>query len=270
MRRAGHEVFIDADIPLGTDWSAEIAGRIQWCDYLVVLLSEDLIDSEMVQGEIRLARHYRREDGSPYIFPIRVRYEGGLDYELTSYLGRLQHILWKDADDDLPWSSAILAAARPNRGLAEAHCCRHVRPDPCARLMSNARGPPSIALPCFGPRAPLGWKIGITSSGRRMNPIGRLATSNGETLVIKGARQMGKSSLLVRYVTAAKQAGKRVAFLDFQGMSDAQLAEYPAFLQRVTSVLLRRLELPTDGLPPIRVRAGRDRSRGDTHPGSRR
>ena len=35
------------------------------CDYLVVLLSEDSIDSEMVQGEIRLARHYRRDDGSP-------------------------------------------------------------------------------------------------------------------------------------------------------------------------------------------------------------
>ena len=81
--------------------------------------------------------------------------------------------------------------------------------------------------------------------------VARLATSNGDTLVIKGARQMGKSSLLVRYVAACKQAGKTVAFLDFQGMSDAQLAEYPAFLQRVLSVLLRRLELPSDNLPSI-------------------
>lgn len=61
LRDAGHEVFIDVDIPVGTDWSAEITRRIRWCDYLVVLLSEDSIDSEMVQGEIRLARHHRRD-----------------------------------------------------------------------------------------------------------------------------------------------------------------------------------------------------------------
>jgi hypothetical protein len=62
---------------------------------------------------------------------------------------------------------------------------------------------------------------------------------------------MGKSSLLVRYISACKQAGKKVAFLDFQGMSDAQLDEYPSFLHRVLSILLRRLDLPVDGLPTI-------------------
>ena len=81
--------------------------------------------------------------------------------------------------------------------------------------------------------------------------IGRVAASNGETLVIKGARQVGKSSLLVRYVDACRQAGKRVAFVDFQAMSDAQLADYPAFLQRVLSVLLRRLDLPAENLPAV-------------------
>ncbi|MGB7991749.1 MAG: toll/interleukin-1 receptor domain-containing protein, partial [Candidatus Methylophosphatis roskildensis] len=112
LRAAGHDVFIDVDIPIGTDWSAEITRRIQWCDYLVVLLSEDSFDSEMVQGEIRLAHHYRRDDGSPYIFPIRIRYEGALDYELTSYIGRLQHILWKDAADGPTVVRTILEAAR--------------------------------------------------------------------------------------------------------------------------------------------------------------
>jgi hypothetical protein len=62
---------------------------------------------------------------------------------------------------------------------------------------------------------------------------------------------MGKSSLLVRYVAACKEANKKVAFLDFQGMSDAQLADYPAFLQRVLTIILRRLELPADNLLSI-------------------
>lgn len=56
LRKAGHDVFIDVDIALGTDWSAEITRRIQWCDYLVVLLSQESIGSEMVQTELRLAR----------------------------------------------------------------------------------------------------------------------------------------------------------------------------------------------------------------------
>lgn len=30
LRKAGHDVFIDVDIPLGTDWSSEITRRIEW------------------------------------------------------------------------------------------------------------------------------------------------------------------------------------------------------------------------------------------------
>jgi hypothetical protein len=119
LRKAGHEVFIDVDIRVGTDWPAEITRHIQWCDYLVVLLSEDSIDSEMVQGEVRLARQYRRDDSSPHMFPVRVRYEGALDYELTSYLGRLQFILWRGSGDDATVVGAVLSAARAGEGARE-------------------------------------------------------------------------------------------------------------------------------------------------------
>ena len=69
--------------------------------------------------------------------------------------------------------------------------------------------------------------------------------------MIKGPRQVGKSSLLVRYVAACRQAAKRVVYVDFQSISDAQLADYPAFLQGLLAVLLRRLERPVDTLPAI-------------------
>src|SRR5690242_20638517 len=38
----------------------------------------------------------------------------------------------------------------------------------------------------------------------------------GVTITIKGPRQMGKSSLLIRAKEAATKAGKKVALLDFQ------------------------------------------------------
>lgn len=250
LRDAGHEVFIDVDIPIGADWSAEITRRIQWCEYLVVLLSAESIDSEMVQGEVRLARHCRRDDGSPHIFPIRVRYEGALDYELSSYLGRLQHVVWQDPADDAQVLDTVLTAACRREGAGETEV------DHSAGLGAPAadglRPRPSVdRTALLRPTGTLKLDDRYYIQRPADAAIARVAASNGETLVIKGARQVGKSSLLVRYVSACRQAGKRVAFVDFQAMSDAQLSDYPAFLQRVLSVLLRRLDLPADQLPAV-------------------
>ena len=63
LERAGHEVFIDLQMPIGTRWVDEIERRITWCDYLVVLLSEDSIHSEMVQGEVRRAHKSCEKEG---------------------------------------------------------------------------------------------------------------------------------------------------------------------------------------------------------------
>jgi hypothetical protein len=250
LRGAGHDVFIDVDIHLGTDWSAEIARRIQWCDYLVVLLSEDSIDSELVQGELRLARQYRRDDGSPHIFPVRIRYEGALDYELTSYIGRLQHTLWKGPDDDSKVVAAVLAAARGRETVTEVAAA--VAPEQAPVTTDDRRPEPSVdRTALLRPTGTLKLDDRCYIKRAADDSVARLAASNGATLVIKGVRQMGKSSLLVRYVAACKQAGKTVAFLDFQGMSDAELAEYPAFLQWVLRRILGRLELPVDNLPPV-------------------
>jgi hypothetical protein len=250
LREVGHEVFIDIDIPLGTDWSAEITRRIRWCDYLVVLLSEDSLNSEMVQGEVRLARHYRREDGSPKIFPVRLRYEGPLDYELNSYIGRIQHIVWKSNGDDSLVLGAILAAARTGLGPPET------TPIPVTETQISASSEPR-PRPSIDPSAllrPTGTlRLDDHFYIRRPadTTIERLAAGRGNTLVIKGPRQVGKSSLLIRYLAASKSQGKQTAFVDFQGLSDTQLTNYAEFLRYVVVVLLRRFDLATDNLPAI-------------------
>lgn len=250
LRAAGHDVFIDVDIPMGTDWSAEITRRIQWCDYLVVLLSEQSVDSEMVQGEIRLARHYRREDGSPFILPVRVRYEGALDYELTSYIGRLQYVLWTDQADDAKVVNTILAAAQSGHGVD--HAVAEAEPDDATPAVEEARPRPSVdRTALLRPTGTIRLEDRFYVKRSADDTVARLAAADGQTLVIKGARQVGKSSLLVRYIGACKESSKRTAFLDFQAMTDAQLADYPGFLQRVLGVLLKRLNLPADNVPAV-------------------
>lgn len=250
LRAAGHQVFIDVDIPVGTDWSAEITQRIRWCDYLVVLLSADSIDSEMVQGEVRLAHQQRRADGSPHVFPIRVRYAGALDYELNSYLGRLQHVAWNDPADDATVVGTILAAARMREGAGVADAAP---PLPAAAPTDDARRPqPSVdRTALLRPTGTLRLADRYYIQRPADAAMACVAAGEGETLVIKGPRQVGKSSLLVRYIAACRQAAKRVVYVDFQSISDAQLADYPAFLQGLLAVLLRRLERPVDTLPAI-------------------
>ena len=122
LEGAGHEVFIDRGMRVGTDWVAEIERRIDWCDALVVLLSEASIHSEMVLGEVRMAHRRRRKDGRPQILPIRVRYDGPLDYELDSYLARIQYARWQDGSAD---TSRVLGEVR----MAAGHLTHHKVPE---------------------------------------------------------------------------------------------------------------------------------------------
>jgi hypothetical protein len=65
----------------------------------------------------------------------------------------------------------------------------------------------------------------------------------GVTLTIKGPRQVGKSSLLMRAIDAAVTAGKRVAFLDFQLFDRAALASPELFFRQFCAWLTDTLEL---------------------------
>src|SRR5438105_4090124 len=70
-----HEVFIDRTILVGTDWSEKIEAELRRSDFLVTLLSERSVHSEMVQGEIEMAHDFRKEAGRPAILPVRLSYQ---------------------------------------------------------------------------------------------------------------------------------------------------------------------------------------------------
>ena len=65
----------------------------------------------------------------------------------------------------------------------------------------------------------------------------------GVTIIIKGPPQMGKSSLLLQINSAAEQAGKRVAFIDFQQFDRSSLVEADTFFQQFCNLLTHKLDL---------------------------
>lgn len=66
---------------------------------------------------------------------------------------------------------------------------------------------------------------------------------HGVTITIKGPRQMGKSSLLIRTINAAVKNGKQVAFLDFQLFDRAALADADRFFRQFCAWLTAELEM---------------------------
>jgi NitT/TauT family transport system ATP-binding protein len=196
LSRAGCEVFIDQEIPMGIDWSAEIDRRIAWCDYLVVLISGDSVSSEMVQAEVRRAHRAPNADGRSKILPIRVAYTGPLGYELDSYIGKLQYALWQSATDDANIVAEVLRASAGQSALTRGKLPTldrgtkpADRPEPKAdmRLIRESVDAPGSPLgsdnPFYVPR----------DADRR---VSEFAAGKARTLVIKGPSQTGKSSLL--------------------------------------------------------------------------
>lgn len=239
LERAGHEVFIDVGIPVGTDWSAEIDRRIDWCDVLLVLLSEQSIHSEMVQGEVRRAHHRRSPDGRPRILPVRIHYQGPLDYELDSYLARIQYAFWDDDTD----SDKVLAAVLDSE--TQAVLATEQAPDSLELPVDTAR-PRSSADPRILSQQP-GGTLGEDDPFYVLRAadvhIAALARQSGRTLVIKASRQMGKSSLLCRYLAICRVNGKAIAYVDFQRFTDHTLSDYSTFLMELADELVYALNL---------------------------
>ena len=79
-------------------------------------------------------------------------------------------------------------------------------------------------------------------------PVDRVALQaierqGGVTITIKGPRQTGKSSLLMRTMAAGAKAGKQVVFLDFQLFDGAALNDAATFYRQFCTWLTDKLEV---------------------------
>jgi hypothetical protein len=134
------------------------------------------------------------------------------------------------ADSDISTKAAFML---PVKLLAEAW--PELTPNQEVRLESIQLLPPpkgtmDLASPFYVNRPEDTWKQHL---------IGR----QGVSIVIKGPRQVGKSSFLLRILDAAKKAGKTVALLDFQLLEKSTLSNGDLFYPQFCSWLADELNL---------------------------
>jgi hypothetical protein len=253
LQERGLRVFLDKQIRVGLDWVAEIDSQLRASDSFVVLLSEDSIRSDMVRQEVQTA-HELRQEGKMAIFPVRMGFQGKLPYDLGSYLNRIQYTVWHPGDSEAELFTLLHTAITGGTSLPISQPSE----DPSVVSLMD----PPVAAEWRGAPLPAADPRIIMETGtirldspfyvrRREDGIAASCLAQpGSTIVIKGPRQSGKSSLLARIHALSKQAGRRSVYLDFQTFDDPQLTSLGTVLQTLARRVARMLKT---NLKPVDV-----------------
>ncbi|MGB0560285.1 MAG: AAA-like domain-containing protein [Spirulinaceae cyanobacterium] len=239
--RPDHAVFIDQTMLVGTPWLERITQEIQQADYLIVLLSAASLHSEMVQAELEIAQaQAAKTPGQPQILPVRLAYHEPFPYPLNTYLDPIHWAFWEPGSEPTQLIAELQAAIQGGQLPINTNQQKQ-------RILQTA---PPAALPPPRPAASLEMPEGtmaVESQFYVERPQDAIALETiqqpGVTITIKGPRQMGKSSLLLRVMAAAVKAGKRVVFLDFQLFTQAALENSEIFYQQFCTILADELDL---------------------------
>ncbi|MEZ4658285.1 MAG: AAA-like domain-containing protein [Caldilineaceae bacterium] len=245
LAEAGHRVFMDQTLAVGVEWAREIHRQIEQCDYLVVLLSQASVNSEMVAEEVAHAHAHYQKSGKARLLPVRVNYTESLPYQLSHYLHELQYAAWTSEDDANTVAQQLLDAIRQFSDLRAA-AAAELTPaaDSSVQAAPKPYADPRFIETLFEPGGAVRPRAEFYVERAGDDLLRReLAKPHGTTTTIRAARQAGKSSLLVRGVAQARQQGSHVVYLDLQPLEPATLASLDTFLRHFATSIVTQLRL---------------------------
>ena len=221
----GCAVFIDRHLKVGVEWAKEIERQIRSADAVIPLLSAGSIHSEMLAYEVSEAYKAFQTQGTPRLLPVRIAYTGPLADEIAGVLDPVQQILWESTADDARVVSELLDAIQnPTAPAANALHRKFSK----TRTSRRSRRP---RLPVLD-RAP--YRNGISH--------GSIARHDSIVL-LKGARQMGKTSLLARGLQQGREAGAKCLQTDFQKLNAADLESIEGLYLAISERIADQLDL---------------------------
>ncbi len=255
LSRSGHQVFMDITMRTGDAWLEEIDRQLKASDFLIVLLSRQSADSEMVGAEVRRAYKYRQLQGHPQTLPVRVAYEGLLPYSIDAFLNPLQYVVWQSEADTarvceeiqqaivgqlpdqnpvrIPLSANRLAVSDDGRIITDEATFHPPLPEFDPRFLKQLEVP--------GGAVKLSDKLYVEREAdvRLKDQLAKWGT----TTTIRAPRQTGKTSLLMRGIYTARSQGHAAVFFDVQGMGRECLASMDVFLRGLAEAISDELGL---------------------------
>jgi serine/threonine protein kinase len=216
----GCQVFVDRHLAVGVDWAREIESKIGSADAVVPLLSASSVQSEMLAYEVQMAHSLSdRQNGKPRLLPVRIQFEADLPDSLHGALDGLACATWNGPTDD-----DQIAAGLGKSLLAPQEAFRR-----------------KLNLEPVGGALPLESKFYIVrpTDQEFYSAVAR----NDSIVLLKGARQMGKTSLMARGLQQARKAGARVVLTDFQKLNSAHLQSVDSLFLCLAQAIAEQLDL---------------------------
>lgn len=222
LQGKGHYIFIDRHLKIGVEWAKAIEQQIRAADVVLAILSDAATGSEMLEYEIDTAIDEQKKRGKPFLLPIRVGTDKIVEGPLGVFVNGLNFSIWHGPQDN-------------HRVVAE--------------VVSAITEPPA-AKPEEHQLEPVGGAMSPTSEfyiERDTDLEFAKALRAGESiLLVKGPRQIGKTSLLGRGARLVKELGLRSTVTDFQKLSSSHLASDETFYRLLASTLARQLKIDYD------------------------
>jgi len=220
LRNNGYEVFVDRHLQVGMEWAREIERRISTAYAVVVLLSEAAVGSEMLAYEVQVAHEAAQKGGGkPRILPVRINFEGPLPPALAAILDGIQYARWKGPGDGQSLASEIVESLQGRPKTA----------------------PRTVRLESVGGAVPLDSQFYVV---RPTDEDFYEAIERQDSIVlIKGARQMGKTSLMARGLQKARTAGAKVVLTDFQKLNSSHLESVEKLLLTLAESIAEQLDI---------------------------
>jgi DNA-binding SARP family transcriptional activator len=245
LKSHGFRVFIDRHLEIGVEWAREIERQIRGSDAVVPLLSTASVSSEMLQYEVQIAHEAaQQQNGKPRLLPIRIRDTGPLPEGLAAILDPLEYALWQGPDEDERLVSELL------RALESPQIAPATLPRVSLEATAVVASPDAATMAPADPTAklePVGGAVPLDSPFYVVRPADadfHAAIARKDSIVlVKGARQMGKTSLLARGLHQARSAGSRVLLTDFQLLNAAHLESADALLRGLAEWIAAQLDL---------------------------
>ena len=232
----------DRRLLVGTRWAESIETELRNADFLIVFLSKQSVNSEMVQWEISFAQELALlPGGKPVILPVRLADTEAFPHPLNIYLNQINWALWQSAEDTPRLIEELRQAIHGGElSMIEAktHLPQPSTPSPLPPPSPFAQ-PIVLEMPSGTMKPESAFYVERNADAIALSTI----VQQGVTIPIKGPRQVGKSSLLMRIIQTARNAGKRVAYLDFQQLNAAVLKDEELFFRHFCSWLSDMLEL---------------------------
>lgn len=220
LSSSGHGVFVDRNMKVGVEWAKEIEFQVRTADAVVPLLSPASMSSEMLAYELQIAHEAAQRGGRPRILPVRVAYEGALPESIAGVLAPIQYVLWNGPEDDERLASELLSALD---------------------------SPDDSSLGAQRKIEPVGGAVPLDSKFYLVRPTDALfleALRRRDSIVlVKGARQMGKTSVLARGLQQARSFGSRVIVTDFQKLNASDLESAEKFFIALGGLIADQLDL---------------------------